>query len=250
MQTKTRSKPLGAKGTDLGELSQARLEGMAAAGAEVMEVHRVLKMTGDNVVREILKGQGTFYQWNHYPEGDVYDAESHSQYFYHAHAAGLRVKEHGHFHTFLRPKGMPEGIRPAPLPNLELPAGENDALSHLVGISVNEFGDPVCLFTTNRWVTGEVWYGADDVCAMLDRFVIGHAQPSWPTNRWIGAMLRLFRPEIVELVHGRDSAVAEWTKKHPGKDVFEDRGLEITSFKMISLEDQIERVGRALAKAG
>ncbi len=250
MRTEPRTKPLGAKEADLGELSKERLEEMAAAGAEAMEVHRVLKSTGDNVVREILRGQGTFHEWNHYPEGDVYDAESHSQYFYHAHAAGLRVREHGHFHTFLRPKGMPKGISPAPLPNLELPEGENDALSHLVAISMNEFGDPVCLFTTNRWVTGEVWYGAEDVCAMLDCFIIGHAQPSWPANRWIGAMLRLFRPEIVELVHRRDAAVAKWKKKHPGKDVFEDRDLEITSYRLISVEDQIEKVSRALAMAG
>ena len=250
MRTEPRAKPLGAKEADLGELSKERLEEMAVAGTEAMEVHRVLKSTGDNVVREILKGQGTFYEWNHYPEGDVYDAESHSQYFYHTHAAGLRVREHGHFHTFLRPKGMPKGIRPAPLPNLELPKGENDALSHLVGISMHEYGDPICLFTTNRWVTGEVWYGADDVCAMLDRFVIGHARPSWPVNRWIGAMLRLFRPEIVELVHGRDRAVAEWRKKNPGKDVFEDRDLEITSYQLISVEEQIEKVGRALTRPG
>ncbi len=250
MQTRTRRKPAGARAADLGELSKERLEDMAAAGARVVEVHRLLKKTGDNVVGEILKGQGKFYEWNHYPEGDVYDAESHSQYFYHAHAAGLRVSEHGHFHTFLRPKGMPQGIKPAPLPNLELPEDENDILSHLVGISMNELGDPICLFTANRWVTGEVWYGADDVCAMLDCFVIDHARPSWPTNRWISAMLRLFRPEIVELVHKRDAAVEEWKKKHPGTDVFEDRDLEITSYRLISVQDQIDKVSRALAEQG
>src|SRR3546814_4518623 len=90
------------------------LEAMAAAGAEVVEIHRVLAKTGDNLVGELLKHSGTFYEWDHYPPGDVYDHETHGQYYYHAHAADQRFEnEHGHFHTFVRPKGMPPGIRPA-----------------------------------------------------------------------------------------------------------------------------------------
>ena len=42
---------------------------------------------------------------------------------------------------------------------------------------------PIGLITTNRWVTAENWYAADDVCAMLDHFDIDHAQHFWPTNR-------------------------------------------------------------------
>src|SRR3546814_14192456 len=69
----------------------------------------------DNLVGELLKNNGTFYEWDHYPPGDVYDHETHGQYYYHAHAADQRFDgEHGHFHTFVRPKGMPPGVRPAP----------------------------------------------------------------------------------------------------------------------------------------
>jgi len=56
-----------------------QMEAMAAAGEEVVEIHRLLAKTGDNVVGELLKHHGTFYEWDHYPPGDVYDHETHGQ---------------------------------------------------------------------------------------------------------------------------------------------------------------------------
>ena len=74
---------------ELADLPTERLEDMAAAGAEVLEVYRLLRKSGDNVVGEVLRGQGEFYEWDHFPKGDVYDPETHSQYYYHAHPAEL-----------------------------------------------------------------------------------------------------------------------------------------------------------------
>ena len=54
------------------ELPRQELEGMLAAGEDIVEWYRVLQKTGDNIVGEVLRDQGTFYQWNHYPKGDVY----------------------------------------------------------------------------------------------------------------------------------------------------------------------------------
>jgi hypothetical protein len=220
---------------------------MAKAGAEVRECLRVLGKTGDNLVGEILRGQGTFYEWNHYPDGDVYDRETHAQYYYHAHPKDDRPSEHGHFHTFLRARGMAPGMRPLQIPGAPMAAG-NDVLSHLIAISMDSAGLPIGLFTTNRWVTGETWFAAEDVTLMLDRFAIDHARPSWPVNRWITAMMRLFRPEIAELLRKRDRAVADWAARHPGEDVYEDRRLEVTSQLKISIDDQIRAVEQALAQ--
>lgn len=249
-----------AREPDFAALDRAALEAMARAGRDVHEVERVLARTGDNVVGEIIKGAETFYEWNHYPDGDVYDAETGSQFFYHAHPADLRAGEHGHFHAFLRPAGMPDGVRPAEVADLAMPEDENDALSHLIGISMDSYGAPVCLFTTNRWVTGEIWYDGADVVRMLDRFEIGHARPSWPVNRWIGAMIRLFRPQIELLLAERDATVAAWDAEHAyprnalasgagdvATSVFEDRELEVTSFKAISVARQVARIDEALA---
>lgn len=232
---------------DLSHISRLELEKMAEAGQAVAEVHRVLAKTGDNVVGELLKSHETFFEWDHYPPGDVYDHESHAQFYYHAHPADQRFEgEHGHFHTFLRPRGMPPGIRPADVPGFEPPEDPDDALSHLVAIAMTGTGFPYRLFTVNRWVTGEVWYRADDVIAMLDHFTIGHAQPSWPLNIWISAMTRLFKPQIIGLIRARDEVVADWARRYPDRDVYEDRALEVTSHVNLSVEEQIQAVARAL----
>src|SRR3546814_15252336 len=76
-------------------------------------------------------------------------------------------------------------------------------------------GLPFRLFTGNRWVTGEVWYRADDVIRLLDVFKIDHAQPSWPVHRWISAMVVLFKPQIAELLLGLDARVAAWHDQYP-----------------------------------
>ena len=232
---------------DIDALPSEELEVMALAGQQVIEVYRVLAKTGDNVVGELLRGYDTFYEWDHYPKGDIYDRETHAQYYYHAHVADQRFPgEHGHFHTFLRPKGMPEGIAPADIPDRTVPEDPNDELSHLIAVAMTPAGFPFRLFSTNRWVTGESWYKADDVIALLDCFNIDHARPSWPANRWITALLGLFKPQIVELVRARDVAVEDWAERHPGTDVFEDRDLEITSYMDIDVEDQVHAVSRAL----
>jgi len=253
MTAATGKRPRRAGGTgqtaDLAALPRPLLEAMAAAGDEVVECVRVLAKTGDNIVGELLKTEETFFEWDHYPKGDVYDPETHAQYYYHAHPADSRTGEHGHFHTFLRPGGMPPGVKPAPLPDFAPPADANDALSHLVAVSMDKYGLPTKLFTTNRWVTGETWYRAADVVAMLDRFEIDLAQPSWPVNRWLTAMVRLFRPQIATLLEQRDAAVAAWQAGHPKANAFEDRALEVTSTLAISVDDQIRAVRAALKRA-
>lgn len=99
---------------------------------------------------------------------------------------------------------------------------------------MDAWGFPTGIFCTNRWVTDETWYLAEQVIAMLDRFAIDHAFPNWCVNRWLSAMLRLYRPHIEALIHQRDTALAEWQMLHPGIDIFEDRTLEITGYLPIS----------------
>lgn len=234
---------------DLSKLTKKELAAMAEAGETVVDCMRVLAKSGDNIVAEVLRDQGEFLQWNHYPEGDVYDHVSASQYYYHAHPPEERGEEHGHFHLFVRPKGMPADMKPARVSDFKMPDDPDDALSHIVAISMNNYGLPTALFTTNRWVTGEVWYTADDVIRLLNRFEIDIARPaSWPVNRWITAMVRLFRPQIMTLLRQRDDAVANWTPKDKKNSVFEDRALEITSEVEISIDDQVHAVAAALRR--
>jgi len=235
---------------DFERLSLKRLKSMADAGERILECHRVLQKTDANIVGELLATADEFFEWDHYPDGDVYDHETHSQYYYHAHPPEDREKrigaEHGHFHLFLRPRGMPKDVKPAPLADYKKPKGKNDALSHLIGISMNRAGYPIRLFTTNRWVTGEVWYPAKDVIKMLGLFNMDLAWPSWPVNIWVTNMVRLFRPNIEELLRQRDQTVAGWEQKSPGENVYEDRKQDITSLEDISVEKQITGVFAAI----
>lgn len=229
---------------DFSKIETERLEKMRAAGQVVEECHRVLAKTGDNIVGDILKGSGTFYQMTHYPEGDVYDHDTHSQYYYHAHREG----EHGHFHLFLRPKGMPKGIKPKPLSDYKKPDALNDALSHLIAISMDAYGMAQSLFTTNRWVTAEYWYDCEDVIKMLDHFDIDQANPSWATNQWVGAMVQLFYPQICELLRQRDEVMDDWVNAHPGQNAYEDRDMEITSEMECNYTAQMDAVEEELQK--
>lgn len=219
-----------------GALPKRRLRAMLMAGAEVLECQRVLSHGGINLVSEVLRDQGEFVEYEHYPRSDVYDSESGAQYYYHAHRGG----EHGHFHTFLRVStgnrdGWPAGNGP-----------DSDEPVHLIAISMDAYGWPVGLFATNHWVCGGAWLPAVDVIELLPRFRIDHAYPSWPVNRWIGAMMVLFRPYIEALLIHRDAVIEAWTRTHPERDAFEDRELEVTGFLPISVEETVREI-RALA---
>ncbi|MEQ8696486.1 MAG: hypothetical protein RLT05_07995 [Bauldia litoralis] len=224
-----------------------QLRACLAAGEEARECMRVLAKSGDNIVGELLREADSFFEWDHNPKGDVYDPVTRSQYYYHAHPESEERGEHGHFHTFLRGAGMPAGVQPATSRHLKPPPGD-ESLCHLIAISMDHYGNPQALFTTNRWVTGEVWYAAEDVVSMLDRFAIDLARPSWPVNRWITAMLLLFRPQIENLVRARDRQVAAWAREHPGRNPYDDTALEITSRLPISIDDQMEAVRAALPR--
>jgi len=66
-------------------LPRSRLESMAAAGLEVRECLRALEKADLNPVGEVLRGHGTFTELDHYPPDDVFDQDTHAQYYYHAH---------------------------------------------------------------------------------------------------------------------------------------------------------------------
>ena len=230
---------------DFSALPLPLLHAMLAAGLELQECCRVLKKGDLNLVGEVLREQGEFVEYSHYPVDDVCDEDSRAQYYYHAHR-GFKG-EHGHFHTFIRRPGSLIGAAPLNFPASEpWPAGD-DEIAHLIAISMDGYGWPIGLFATNRWVTGDTWFHAQDVMRMLDHFRIDHANPSWPVNRWISAMIVLFRPHIEALLLHRDEVVNARIGAHPGEDVFEDRELEITGCLDISVDATVSKL-RALVE--
>ena len=59
-------------------------------------------------------------------------------------------------------------------------------------------------------------------------------------------MMKLFKPQIIELLFERDATVAAWKMRHPDRNVYEDRELDITSHCRISVEDRFNGVDAAL----
>ena len=230
------------------------------AATTLRECRRDLAARGSSVIREMVGGADDGAQWQHYPGDEVYDPVSHAQYFYHRHPGpGARQcdgpPECGHFHLFLRGEGMPPGIAPLLLPevavaNVPLPRqsaplkrGASDKVCHLVAIAVDGRGEPVRLFTTNRWVTGETWYRADDVTRMLGRFRPGGDRPWALVSRWLGALVQLFEAEIARLLTERDLAIVEWRWRWRS-NVLEDPRLEITSSRDIDLDARLAAAER------
>ena len=99
---------------DPAQLLSTEIAAKLEAGTEVRSSMRALERVGLNLVGEVLKDQGAFIELEHYPKDDVFDDESHSQYYYHTHRSDTH--EHGHFHTFIRAGGMPEGAQPLDYP--------------------------------------------------------------------------------------------------------------------------------------
>lgn len=208
----------------LAQLPRARLLALREAGEEILECYRVLRKAGLNVVGEVLRG-ADFREYDHYPEGDVYDRETRAQYYYHAHRG--MDGEHGHFHTFMR-------------------TDEADAVVHLAAISMDAYGYPTGLFIPNRWVAAGDWYSVDAMLELLPRFRVDHAFPSWPVNRWISAMFVLYGPLIGELLLERERSLAAWQATHPGADVLEARELEILAQAPVSVDQTLAQIRNLL----
>lgn len=230
----------------------------AEAALAFLAVFRAFSAARSGLIATLLDGAEPA-AGAHYPAGEVWDQVTHAQYFFHAHPdADRHDDEVGHFHTFLGQGGMPRGLLPLVLPEMALApltlpvkekggvsmthrsARDRGVFSHLIGISVDALGTPLSLFTTNRWVTGETWYRAEDVVHLLDRFAFAEPSPTALADRWLVAVLRLLRRPIVELIMERDAAVMDWRRRRSRQShVFDDRRLEITSEREVDFAAEL-----------
>lgn len=187
------------------------LEERERAAQEAAYCERLLAKSGENVLRETLRDAPSVEAWAHYPPGDVFDPESGGQWYYHCHLPAADDTEHGHFHCFVRPDG---------------PSGP---VHHLIAIGVDAFGKLHRLFTVNQWVVGDNWLPAEATIALLPRFDMQLAKPSYLVNRWLTAIITQYQPEIEQLIRERDQVLLQSAAGRDPTDVRDDRSMEVLS---------------------
>lgn len=147
--------------------------------------------------RDLLGDGAGAVPFVHYPAGDLYDRKTRSQAYFHVHAVGMA----GHFHLFLRPGGIP--------PGLVALAGPTDGPAHLGAIELDMEGWPVAVFATNRWVTGEAWYGAADLIRMLPCFHLDLPAPFTRLGQWLTAFVAAHGEALGRLAVLREQELGE-----------------------------------------
>lgn len=206
----------------LRKLTPQERSDLYASGLEVLESTQSLLQQGKTVISEII-GQAAYVEWEHYPKRDAKSRHG-ALFYYHAHAASQRMpREHGHFHVF------------ATNDRDECPSDQR--YTHIAGLSVDDRGMPLRVFTTNQWVTAECWEDAERVCAFARQTVLREAKPH-KVGRWLDAVFAFFRPQIDLVVHLRDARVK--TLQDRGRThLLDDRRTHILSQCHIDFSTQI-----------
>jgi hypothetical protein len=201
------------------------------------------KMTSDegsNILHYTLQNNQQHESMRHYPKGDRIDHQTGSQYFYHCHREDLDSGEHGHFHCFLRYKQIPKHIKPTPLPDWDKYI--DNPMTHVIAIAMNRFGQPIRLFTVNRWVTSEIWYDAKHTPKFTKRFHMTLTDDAyWQIlDQWIESMIHLFAPQIAWVYTQRDMIVKEHQQTNSEESVYNNKQIEELSSIEIDLTQQIQ----------
>ncbi len=206
------------------------------AGAELLDVIEALQARGHNVITELQPADRAMQQWDHYPASDANDPVSGYRWYYHAHPGPQSNAEHGHFHVFAATSTLADAGR----------------YIHLIGLSVSADGMPVRAFTTNRWVTNELYAPAGQVLRRLQQFAMRVPSDLALVHRWLAAVTVLFRPQIRALLAERDERLSHAQADRP--NVFEDRRTTLLSQCALDLRQQMAWVdaaaGRRCGSAG
>ncbi|MEP3421990.1 MAG: hypothetical protein ABJN35_09675 [Erythrobacter sp.] len=176
--------------------------------------------------------------WTHYPKSDARDKFCKARWYYHVHAPGSRdAGEHGHFHLFLHRTQLPKGLEPKVWP----PQGEDAKahVTHLIALSIDTNGIPRSWFSVNRFVTNEFLFPAETMIDHLPDFNVDNTKEDDCVNRFVTAMVALYRDEIAELLRERDAKHAELVAEHGDAAYEKASGLEVLSSIPIDLDAKI-----------
>ncbi len=216
------------------------MEATEAAGI-VIETIMAMAQEGKPLMLRVLPA-GDIHFWHHYPGNDARDAQTQSRWYYHVHPPGDRdPAEHGHFHLFLHRSQIDPSAELIAMPR----AGEQAEahVTHVAGLSIDKSGIPITWFVTNRWVTEEFLYPAETMIAHLTDYDVDNTAEDGLVNRFVTAMVALYREELAQLLRQRDARQAELVAEH-GTAAY-DSGNDVLAALPIDLDAKIESLGLA-----
>ena len=174
---------------------------------QLIDVLEGLEREGTTVMDLVRAGQPA-EPWRLYPgEEGIFDRSTRCQFYFHAHDDGR--EEDGHFHT----------VRLFP-----------DRTVHLVGISMARTGWPQALFTVNHWVAGDACETATRVKGYAHRFHVDEGRGPARLVRFVNLTFRVFLRDIERLQEEKVATLTAHRLRHPARDPFQDRSLEVLSW--------------------
>lgn len=215
----------------LKSLPKAEIEQMIEAGEALQFLQTFFQKTSKSVYKELI-GNEKSTNWQHYPENDVIDYKNQSQYFYHSH----RPEEHGHFHIFYR-----LNLEKKP-PISFLPKVKKFPFLHLIAISLDTDGNLKELFTTNQWVTNEVWIDSMHMKEYLEKFQIEINKPSVAANQWVNIAMYFFKIPIIILLEQRDRRLNKLFTELGIQPVLKNRSIEIITQMPITIDEHLNNL--------
>lgn len=212
---------------------------MLEAAQCVLDIPMHYLEDGKNIASAALAGATNFESGRHYPLNDVVDVKHHSRFFYHGHRENSgAVAEHGHFHLFIDLTSNYDVLKKQPQSQKKSEMAMPN-FSHLAALSLDERGQSLEWFVTNRWVTGERWISAETLITYLEGFTIKANGRLAPIAEWLTAMVKLFQPQLTELLLLRDQAVQKNSSKGDMNQFFEDRNFEVLASCSASISNRL-----------
>ena len=154
-----------------------------------------------------------------YPESGLLFADKRWRIFYHCHeATSMHPDEHGHFHLFTD-------------------IGDQN-WAHVAGLSIDAEGQPLQWFMVNRWVTDGPWLESAAFPAQL-KYIADDDEGL--VVSWLGAMLQLYRDDLIELLIKRDEQITFFSKEKPKQEAMDNREIYTLATQAIDLQFELEK---------
>lgn len=195
--------------------------------AEILDCLQGYAADQSNPVLSILGQPAQLVRDQKYPDPYLGSKTNCWRAYYHYHETPCAAsQEHGHFHIFLRTEDK-NGVR----------------WPHLAALAMDRQGQPLRWFTVNAWVTGGDWVDAETLTRGM-RLLDDNLPLDCRTERWLQAMVRLYRLLLTNVLIARDQQLIQLKNQTGISDILRDRSVyEIGSESIDLLSDLSARAG-------